>query len=396
MGRDSEWNGVRSRSKTSIEIDFVYKGVRCRERFKLAPTPANIKRVYLHRAAILDAIARGTFDYSVTFPDSPIRFTFAKFKGAGYPLRDYLPTWVSDRERHLKASTWDDYRKIVENTLVPALGHINLVDLKRSDVREWCKTQTTTNKRLANVQSVLRQALKDALDDELIESNPMHEWKYAVKEAPKATDDVDPFDADEQFAILEACAEPQCRNLFRFAFWTGLRTSELCALEWGDIDFKRGIVRVSKAKTEAADEVEGTKTKRGTRDVKLLPAARAALAAQKSHSFLRGGVVFLNPRTDEPWKGDQAIRHGPWTAALRRAGIRYRRPYQTRHTYASMMLTAGESPVWLASQMGHCDLSMIGRIYARWIDGALPDAGSKAVAMFDPESAVLLTPKKCD
>jgi integrase len=101
MGRDSEWNGVRSRSKTSIEIDFVYKGVRCRERFKLAPTPANLKRVYLHRAAILDAIARGTFDYSVTFPDSPIRFTFAKFKGAGYPLRDYLPTWIRDRERHL-------------------------------------------------------------------------------------------------------------------------------------------------------------------------------------------------------------------------------------------------------------------------------------------------------
>jgi integrase len=82
--------------------------------------------------------------------------------------------------------------------------------------------------------------------------------------------------------------------------------------------------------------------------------------------------------------------------AAPRAGIRYRRPYQTRHTYASMMLTAGESPVWLASQMGHCDLSMIGRIYARWIDGVLPDAGSKAVAMFDPENAVVLTPKKCD
>ena len=74
MGRNSEWDGVRPRSKTSIEIDFVYKGVRCRERFKLAPTPANLKRVSLHRAAILDGIARGTFDYSVTFPESTNRF----------------------------------------------------------------------------------------------------------------------------------------------------------------------------------------------------------------------------------------------------------------------------------------------------------------------------------
>jgi integrase len=61
-----------------------------------------------------------------------------------------------------------------------------------------------------------------------------------------------------------------------------------------------------------------------------------------------------------------------------------------------MMLTAGESPVWLALQMGHRDLSMIGRIYARWIDGALPNAGSKAVAMFDRGNTTLLPPKSCD
>ena len=39
----------------------------------------------------------------------------------------------------------------------------------------------------------------------------------------------------------------QTRNIFEFAFWTGLRTSELIALEWGDIDFDRAIVRVRRA-----------------------------------------------------------------------------------------------------------------------------------------------------
>ena len=67
---------------------------------------------------------------------------------------------------------------------------------------------------------------------------------------------------------------------------------------------------------------------------------------------------------------------------MRKAGVRYRRPYQTRHTYASMMLTAGEPLGWVAGQMGHSDLNMLGRVYARWIKSATPDVGSKAVAMF--------------
>lgn len=251
-----------------------------------------------------------------------------------------------------------------------------------------------TNKRLANVQSVLRAALQEALDDELIEVNPLYGWKFTRKEAPKPVDDVDPFTADEQAAILDACCrDPQHRNLFRFAFWTGMRTSELVALEWGDIDWRREIVRVSRAKTQAADEPEGTKTRKGTRDVKLLQPALEALHAQKPYSFLAGKEVFLNPRTMEPWLGDQPIRHGPWTSALRKAGVRYRRQYQTRHTYASMMLTAGESPVWLAQQMGHSDMTMIARTYGRWIADAAPEAGKKAVKLFAKKAAQKL-PKR--
>jgi len=386
MGGKRQRLGVRAISDSSIQIDFIYKGIRCRERIKLPPSPANLKRAEQHRAAILDAIERGRFDYATTFPESPRRFLFSQQKGDGYPLEEYLQGWLERQRQHLKSSTWESYRKIIFNTLIPAFGRMFLVDLKRSSIREWCETQQVTNKRLANVQSVLRSALQDALDDELIESNPLYGWKFARKDAPKTLDDVDPFTIEEQAAILNSCRDPQHRNLFQFAFWTGLRTSELVALRWDDIDWLRRIARISRAKTQAADEAEGTKTRKGTRDVKLLEPAIEALEAQKEYSFAAGGEVFLNPRTMEAWDGDQPIRQGAWIYALRKAGVRYRRQYQTRHTYASMMLTAGESPVWLANQMGHSDLTMIARTYGRWIDDAAPTAGSKAVEMFRQKS----------
>ncbi|MNP80041.1 hypothetical protein D3C76_1780160 [compost metagenome] len=63
---------------------------------------------------------------------------------------------------------------------------------------------------------------------------------------------------------------------------------------------------------------------------------------------------------------------------MKKAGVRYRRPYQTRHTYASMMLSAGEHPMWVAKQMGHSDWTMIARVYGRWMPSADADAGSRA------------------
>ena len=55
-----------------------------------------------------------------------------------------------------------------------------------------------------------------------------------------------------------------------------------------------------------------------------------------------------------------------------------------------MMLTAGESPIWLAQQMGHTDLTMISRTYGRWMSDAVPDAGRKAEALFAKKAAVKL------
>ncbi|GAB2788285.1 hypothetical protein GCM10027040_13110 [Halomonas shantousis] len=94
------------------------------------------------------------------------------------------------------------------------------------------------------------------------------------------------------------------------------------------------------------------------------------------------GRIFLNPRTGEPWTGDQAIKKTLWTHALKRASVRYRRPYQTRNTYASMMVLAGEPLAWVSGQMGHTHVVTTARIYAQWIPISNSQAGMLAVARY--------------
>ncbi|GAB1392821.1 hypothetical protein MASR1M60_09840 [Rhodocyclaceae bacterium] len=236
-------------------------------------------------------------------------------------------------------------------------------------------------KTIINRMMTLRTALQDAVNEELIETNPIREWRYERIEPPRESDDIDPFSAAERGAILKACKHDQLRNLFEFAFWSGLRTSELVALEWGDIDWIENRARITRAKTRSAKEPEAPKTRKSARTIDLLPPAIKALEQQKQWTFMLKGRIFHNPIKNTPWANDQKIRLS-WVDALLKAGVRYRRPYQTRHTFASTMLSAGENPQWVADMMGHSGLMMISKVYGRFIKSDGPKAGAKAVQLF--------------
>nr|WP_268890599.1 tyrosine-type recombinase/integrase [Erwinia amylovora] len=56
-----------------------------------------------------------------------------------------------------------------------------------------------------------------------------------------------------------------------------------------------------------------------------------------------------------------------WDSAVSKSGIRRRRPYQTRHTCAYWLLSAGANPAFIASQMGHENAEMVYAVYSAWL-----------------------------
>jgi integrase len=370
---------VRSVSATSILVDFYYRGVRCKERQKLPPTTANQKFAANLRAQIQVEIARGTFDYAKHFPNSKRSLMLSRVPGAAVTIGDAMDIWLRGMKGQIEHTTFRDYELAIVRVWTPKFGKLRLTELTRGLLKEWVAEQTCGLKRIRNLLLPLRGTFAQALEDEQIVSNPFVGWVPRKIEPPKEEDDVDPFSQSEMAAILANC-EGQIRNLFQFAFWTGLRTSELIALRWEDVDLHAGMLSVRRAKVRK--QVKAPKTKAGRRTVQLLQPALDALRAQRQHTHLQGEEIFHNPRTGEPWLHDGPIRKTAWQPALRRAEVRYRYPYQTRHTFASTLLSAGENPVWVASMMGHKDWAMIIKVYGRWIPSVAPDAGNKVAALW--------------
>src|SRR5207247_6515272 len=124
-------SGVRVGSESSIEIDFYYRNVRCRERIKLKPTPKNIAYCTKLKAHIEHVIATGEFDYKKHFPESSRAKLFSKIPGDKITLDSYLEEWLASEKENIKPSTWLGYSKILKYHLVPTFGKLSLTELRR-------------------------------------------------------------------------------------------------------------------------------------------------------------------------------------------------------------------------------------------------------------------------
>lgn len=344
----------------------------------MEPTRANIKWAERKRALILDEIERGLFIYSNHFPDSKRARLFGHSNESERTIGDLLTAYLARVDKTLQKSTAQGYRDAAEGHLIPTFGAVQVGQLTAAQIREWVSGLSVTLKTARNIITPLRAVLEEALNDDIIQSNPLDRVilsKLINKETANSDWEVDPFTLEEMRLLLDT-AHGQTRNLLQFAFWTGLRTSELIALGWDDIDWVHGLVRVNKA--YVLGEIKTTKTKAGIRDVMLHAPAIDALNAQKPHTFMLGGRIFYQQFSGQPWESPHQIRDA-WRWLIRKSGIRYRNPYQTRHTFASMMLSNGENELWVSNQLGHKTVDVVRKHYGRWIKDAAAKTGYKPV-----------------
>jgi integrase len=360
--------GIEIRGK-AIRIQFSLNGEVVRRTLKrdgatVPPTSENLGEAKRLATEIRSRIADGTFCHSEYFP--------ATGKG-GRPLTvgEQLDAWLA--VQRIEPSTAAAYASAVRfwksapcDDKSSLLGERALHRLRASHVMQALTFRPGLNaKTVNNCVTVLRRALDMAVADHALEDNLVRHVRYQRQQTPIP----DPFTRDEVEAIIEYMTERYpdgVANYMEFKFFSGLRPSETTALRWADVDLERDRVYVHRAIVRG---LEKNTTKTSTaRHVLLNSRARAALLRQRALTQLAGDFVFLDPRYGKPWTEERAFRRSYWEPTLKALGLRYRRPYNTRHSYATMMLMSGMTPAFCAAQLGH-SVGMLLSTYARWLDG---------------------------
>ncbi len=378
---------VRSRNGM-LFVDFRYCGVRCREQTLLPDTPANRRKVQPLLERIDTCIKHGIFVYEDFFPGSPRAKQFVDDQHAiarrnitvaasstTLPLlSQFAAEWWVENEIRWKQSYQESTKQTLDKRILPVLGHYRVDEISRAELLKFRAGlvtsgpagRTITNDRVNHIMTPLRLMLADAAE-RFNFVNPC----LGLKPLRVKSTDVDPFSLPEVKAIIEK-VRSDFRNYYTVRFFTGLRTAEIDGLQWKYVDFSRRLILVRE--TVVNRRIESTKTPESVRDVWMSKQVLNAMKSQYESTGKLSDFVFCN-RLGKPLMYRDVSRR-IWYPLLRYLNLKRRRPYQTRHTAATLWLAAGENPEWIARQMGHTTTRMLFTVYSRFVPNLTRKDGS--------------------
>jgi len=368
MDIKTQYRGVRIRGN-SIQIDFRFKGDRCKETLRIPPTATNLKKAANLLGKINFDIAFNDFNYAEYFPNSRKAITLGGNPAINFTVEDALKWWLENYE-YKDIKTKKQHEHLVTKHIVPGIGDIMLQDLIPKHVTDWIKTLTFSKSSINNALSALRQMFEMAYNNNYVKEDIMKRVKSVKRDKIVKK----PFTINEVDKLLTTTVEKESKYYNQFAFWTGLSSGEQVALKWGDINFDKLTVSIDKILTNGENKDTKGETDHRDRDVELVQPAYQALIELMPTDYFENTEkyndkhIFLNPNTGRVWTNYGSTQR--WIKDLKEAGIPYRKPYNTRQTYASIMLSACLPDAYLRSQMGHASMRMLEDVYGKFHNDA--------------------------
>ncbi len=304
----------------------------------------------------------------------------------------FASQWIEESRAGWKASTVAQYQQVLKSQLLPAFSELRVSMITESRIRQLLtqlQDRGLSARRINLTLLVLKMILRTAVRRRYVREDSAEH----IRKLQEPKTEVDPLAPEAVTAFLAVCPA-WWRPYFTVAFWTGARPNEMAALRWGDVDWARMLARIRAGRYRGKEGPP--KTASSVRDLDLLPPVVEALKTHKAqqaaerlkagrgapelgHDYvftgLEGGLLNVN-----------ALRDRVWYPTLAKAGLSRRTMYQTRHTFASNALAAGESPSWAAAMLGHASPEMLFSVYARYIPNRTRRDGSALLSRINGPS----------
>ncbi len=306
-------------------------------------------------------------------------------------MSDVCREWLSELD--LANSTIYGYQKIVNNHIVPHLGHLSIGDLRPNQVAKFYKDLKAGGRRdgkdfggrlsantVNKIHIVLGALLQDSVQQGLIPDNPARDGvkvkpptkRQILEESPEET----LWSSDELRRFLAWNKDVKAdylHPLWALLALTGMRRGEIVALRWGDLDFRKKSISIRRAADSVVSKaVKSTKTYLSrviaidSVTLSILDEYRTARSKLGSEFVLPNSYIFGNLQNELRTPNDLTAR---WSRLMKLAQSELEDlPAVTlkglRHTHATLLLQAGENPKVVQERLGHSDIRTTLNIYS--------------------------------
>jgi len=306
--------------------------------------------------------------------------------GPQQTMKQFLEQWLEEVHKpSIRIGTYKGYRGYLDKHILPALGHIPIQKLTPQHIQAFYsrkQQEGLSAKSVNNIHGMLHKALDHAVRWGLAPRNVCD----AVSLPKQSRHETQPLTEKQARQLLVAARGHSLEGLLTLAVTTGMRSGELLALKWQDINFDTDSLHIRRSMGYISGkgylEFE-PKTSRSRRKIVLPSFVCEALKQHRTRQLearLKAGtrwqdheLVFCNI-----YGGylDPAHLRQRFDKLLKDAGLPDVRFHDLRHSAATILLSMGVPAKVVQEILGHSQISMTMDIYSH----VLPDMQQEAMA----------------
>lgn len=301
-------------------------------------------------------------------------------------LGQHLTIWLQAIKPTVANHTYLPYERHCNKYLIRHLGGVRLAQLTALHVQNLYGQLASAGVSAAmqrKAGTTLAVALQHAIDLRIIPHNVARDVKKP-RHTPKEMQVLDP-DQVQRF-LAEAKAD-RLYTLYVFMLDASTREGEAFAVKWTDIDWNGSAVQIVRALEEYKGQLalKDLKTKKSRRRIALTKFTMAALAEQRKALLAAGlykpdGPIFCD--SEGGWLRKSNVLRRSFRPILKRAGLPRVRPYDLRHSSATLLLLAGEDAKVVSERLGHSTTRLTQDVYQHVLPGMQERAAAKLDAIF--------------
>ena len=276
-------------------------------------------------------------------------------------FKNLFKLYLESTSKNLAHSTLQSYQSMFAR-VCQVIGNKDITTIKTLDLQIIMNSYYQLSaKSINNYISFLQSIFKFAVNMQILEHSPadgLVRCKHVIKPIECLT-------ATQASKLIEyLIKQNKLVGLFyAVAFNTGMRTSELYGLRWQDINIHNKKITVEGA------VVRGIRKATKNNKVRCIDINNACIEyLMQLYSISREREYAFSTDTYNFTCSNAKSRVRLWYKALKLLNIPKIKPSATRHTYASIALSKGARPAWLALQLGHASINTTYKFYAKWIN----------------------------
>lgn len=267
----------------------------------------------------------------------------------------FFEVYEADKKQRVKESTWESKSHVIRTKILPYFENRKIAEIEAKDVIAWQnelmayrdeKGKPYSADYLRTIHAQLTAIFNHAVNFYNLPYNPARRAGTIGSEAVK---EMDFWTKEEYLKFSEAMMDkPRSYYAFEMLYWCGMRSGELLALTYNDIDLEKRTISVNKSyqRIEGRDIITPPKTPKSKRIITIPPFLTEELKKYTSHLY---GIMADERmfRFTKSYMEHEIIR------GIKASGVKIIRLHDIRHSHASLLVEMGFTPLAIAERLGH-------------------------------------------